>query len=123
MTYPFFSENLPFSNKRYRHYDLVTKFLRWSEADGPTDVAKINPDEWWLDYVKGRCTIGADYRLGVRQVLTPWRTHSSVVTGFWEALLLSPRVSCISWNGYARPYNYQAALSSSCSISAPSGTV
>ena len=30
---PFFTQKLPFSNRRYRHYDLAVKFLYWARAE------------------------------------------------------------------------------------------
>lgn len=43
----FFVHKLPFGNKRYRHYDLATKFLIFSEADGAVDTKKRQLDEFW----------------------------------------------------------------------------
>lgn len=46
---PFFLERLPFGNDRYRHYDLATKFLYWTENKGPSDTKKRQLDEFWDD--------------------------------------------------------------------------
>lgn len=43
----FFSEKLPFGNRRYRHFDLATKFLLFSEAGEPVDTKKRQLDEFW----------------------------------------------------------------------------
>ncbi|KSZ55955.1 hypothetical protein Z045_26005 [Rhodococcus pyridinivorans KG-16] len=44
---PFFRDRLPFENSRYRHFDLATKFLRWSAFSGPADVKKKQLDDFW----------------------------------------------------------------------------
>ena len=46
---PFFNDRLPFRNDRYRHYDLATKFLYWTEGEGPADAKKRQLDEFWED--------------------------------------------------------------------------
>jgi hypothetical protein len=46
---PFFADRLPFPNDRYRHYDLATKFLYWTEHGGPADTKKRQLDEFWED--------------------------------------------------------------------------
>jgi hypothetical protein len=43
----FFSDRLPFSNSRYRHLDLATKFLFWARAEGPADTKKSRLDDFW----------------------------------------------------------------------------
>jgi hypothetical protein len=43
----FFDDRLPISNRRYRQYDLATKFLYWVENDGPADVKKQQLDDFW----------------------------------------------------------------------------
>lgn len=44
-----FMNRLPFPNTRYRHYDLATKFLYWSEREGPADTKKRQLDDFWDD--------------------------------------------------------------------------
>jgi len=44
---PFFVDRLPFSNRRFRHLDLATKFLAWSQSEGPSDTKKSRLDEFW----------------------------------------------------------------------------
>jgi hypothetical protein len=44
--HPFMEEIVPFSNNRYRHFDLVCKFLLLEEADGLTDLKKEYLDEF-----------------------------------------------------------------------------
>lgn len=46
---PFFQDRLPFRNNRYRHYDLATKFLYWTEKGGPADAKKRQLDDFWED--------------------------------------------------------------------------
>ena len=43
----FFLDRLPFGNSRYRHFDLATKFLLWSDKGGPADVKKRQLDDFW----------------------------------------------------------------------------
>jgi hypothetical protein len=45
----FFAKKLPFSNKRYRHYDLVAKFLMISERDKIIDTKKVYLDKFFTD--------------------------------------------------------------------------
>lgn len=45
----FFDDRLPFSNTRYRHFDLATKFLYWVQTGAPTDVKKQQLDSFWDD--------------------------------------------------------------------------
>lgn len=45
----FFASKLPFGNKRYRHYDLATKFLLLEERRGAHDTKKRQLDEFWED--------------------------------------------------------------------------
>jgi len=42
----FFTSCLPFSNERYRHYDLAAKFLLLTEASGVTDIRKAYVDRF-----------------------------------------------------------------------------
>jgi hypothetical protein len=42
----FFTKSLPFPNKRYRHYDLATKFLFAEYADKVSDTKKAYLDEF-----------------------------------------------------------------------------
>ncbi|MFN0318472.1 MAG: DUF262 domain-containing protein [Burkholderiales bacterium] len=43
---PFFIKKLPFENKRYRHYDLATKFLLAEHADKVVDTKKARLDDF-----------------------------------------------------------------------------
>jgi len=42
-TKPFFTKNLPFRNKRYRHFDLATRFLLAEDKKGVVDAKKYSP--------------------------------------------------------------------------------
>lgn len=46
----FFTEALPFPNKRYRHFDLVAKFLLAQRENKVTDTKKIYLDEFVRSY-------------------------------------------------------------------------
>jgi hypothetical protein len=43
---PFFIQKLPFENKRYRHYDLATKFLLASHEGKVVDTKKVRLDDF-----------------------------------------------------------------------------
>lgn len=43
----FFTANLPFTNTRYRQYDLATKFLYWEHVGGAADAKKRQLDDFW----------------------------------------------------------------------------
>jgi len=45
-TEPFFTKNLPFPNKRYRHFDLATKFLLAEDQKSVVDTKKAYLDEF-----------------------------------------------------------------------------
>ena len=47
----FFAQALPFSNKRFRQFDLATKFLYWANADGPADGKKRQLDDFWEEFL------------------------------------------------------------------------
>jgi hypothetical protein len=40
----FFQDRIPFSNSRYRHYDLAAKFLLWAHEGKVVDVKKVRLD-------------------------------------------------------------------------------
>lgn len=66
----FFNDRLPFSNSRYRQYDLATKFLYWRER-GPADAKKQHLDDFWeeaRDNEKGDAHT-AQLKAGVELVL------------------------------------------------------
>lgn len=44
--HPFFVEKLPFTNARYRHYDLIAKFLYLCYRDQLVDTKKVHLDEF-----------------------------------------------------------------------------
>lgn len=46
-SHDFFIDRIPFGNSRFRHFDLATKFLLWTDRNGPSDVKKRQLDEFW----------------------------------------------------------------------------
>lgn len=50
ISHPFFSKCLPFSNTRYRHLDLATKFLYLEDKEGPTDTKKAYLDHFFKSH-------------------------------------------------------------------------
>ncbi|MET0026037.1 MAG: DUF262 domain-containing protein [Candidatus Thiodiazotropha sp.] len=55
----FFKKHLPFTNKRYRHYDLAVKFLLFSHKGALTDTKKVYLDAFvkeWRDNKKPKPT-------------------------------------------------------------------
>jgi hypothetical protein len=58
--HPFMEENVPFSNNRYRHFDLVCKFLLLEDADELTDLKKEYLDEFVKDF-RSRTLEEAEY--------------------------------------------------------------
>ncbi|MCE3606444.1 DUF262 domain-containing protein [Massilia sp. P8910] len=50
--HPFFVDKVPFNNRRYRHFDLATKFLYISDRKILPDVKKIHLDEFVRQYRK-----------------------------------------------------------------------
>jgi len=48
---PFFTENIPFPNKRYRHFDLATKFLLTENAGSVVDTKKAYLDKFVESFV------------------------------------------------------------------------
>jgi len=46
----FFLEKLPFSNRRYRHYDLASKMLYFAARNGVADTKKAYIDKFFKDY-------------------------------------------------------------------------
>ncbi len=49
---PLFACNLPFGNKRYRHYDLAAKFLLITEKDAIVDTKKVYLDNFVVAWKK-----------------------------------------------------------------------
>lgn len=47
IAHPFLADRLPFTNTRYRHLDLATKFLLWARVGGPSDTKKGRLDDFW----------------------------------------------------------------------------
>ncbi|KMJ87821.1 hypothetical protein ACH58_25945 [Achromobacter xylosoxidans] len=47
----FFTQSLPFPNKRYRHYDLATKFLMASHENRVVDTKKSRLDDFVASFV------------------------------------------------------------------------
>lgn len=60
----FFTSRLPFGNKRYRHYDLATKFLLLEHKGAPCDTKKRQLDEFWEEF-KDSDDIGSATELAV----------------------------------------------------------
>lgn len=48
----FFTQRLPFTNRRYRHFDLACKFLYLSDVGGPEDTKKVHLDLFVKKYKK-----------------------------------------------------------------------
>lgn len=46
----FFTNRLPFGNKRYTHFDLATKFLLLEHKGGPSDTKKRQLDAFWDEF-------------------------------------------------------------------------
>ena len=49
-TVPFFTQKVPFQNKRYKHYDLALKFLITEDRKAVTDTKKAYLDRFVKDY-------------------------------------------------------------------------
>lgn len=49
---PFFQENIPFGNSRYRHYDIAAKFLMSVELNKVIDTKKQTLDDYVLKWAK-----------------------------------------------------------------------
>ena len=47
---PFISKRLPFTNRRYRHYDLATKFLYIEDEGGIVDTKKVYLDAFVVNF-------------------------------------------------------------------------
>lgn len=65
----FFRTTLPYENRRYRHYDIVTKFLHFEERGGIADTKKLYLDR----FVKSAHSLGPGviehWRAGVVRLL------------------------------------------------------
>lgn len=48
-THAFFTQKIPFANSRYRHYDLISKFLMSVDRDGVVDTKKAYLDRFFLE--------------------------------------------------------------------------
>lgn len=46
----FFKQKIPFGNNRYKHFDLVTKFLYLEAENGPTETKKVYLDSFVKNY-------------------------------------------------------------------------
>lgn len=46
----FFKDRVPFSNSRYRHFDLICKFLLLGYSDGIVDLKKAYLDEFVIEF-------------------------------------------------------------------------
>ncbi len=75
VTHEFFKSRVPFTNNRYRHLDLATKFLYFEHSGGVADTKKRALDEFFVDYKRRRESIRADHLLAASQaVLTRMTT-------------------------------------------------
>lgn len=48
--HPFFKKHIPFSNSRYRHFDLAVKFLLFEDKDALVDTKKVYLDRFVKDW-------------------------------------------------------------------------
>lgn len=65
----FFQDKLPFSNTRYRHYDVATKFLRFADANGPASTKKQELDDFWDSYKRDDDTASAEHLVGISMAI------------------------------------------------------
>lgn len=66
----FFQEKLPFGNKRYRHFDLATKFLYILHKGQLVDTKKVHLDEFVRSFASGALREEADKLLeNAREIL------------------------------------------------------
>jgi hypothetical protein len=49
-THPLFTDKIPFSNRRYRHYDLAAKMLFQIHTEGPADTKKVYIDGFFKSF-------------------------------------------------------------------------
>lgn len=66
---PFFSKNLPFANKRYRHYDLALKFLMSQDRDSVVDTKKAYLDRYVQEHEDEPKTKKVPAVIGTKEVL------------------------------------------------------
>ncbi|MFD4560583.1 DUF262 domain-containing protein [Streptomyces sp. NPDC058469] len=71
----FFTENLTFTNRRYRHWDLAVKFLYWSHMGRVVDAKKFHLDSFVKDVKKKN-------EAGVKQV----EEEKASVAGILDAM-------------------------------------
>lgn len=57
---PFFKENLPFTNSRYRHFDLATKFLYFEKQNKFSDTKKRHLDDFVRSFVQKELDTGGE---------------------------------------------------------------
>jgi len=62
---PFFKQKLPFSNKRYRHYDLIAKMLLIANRDSISDTKKAYLDKFF----ELHATSGSDVVSPIRHIV------------------------------------------------------
>lgn len=65
----FFTKKLPFNNKRYRHYDVATKFLYITQRGILADTKKIHLDEFVKSHRENN-TIEAVEKLAIETIKT-----------------------------------------------------
>jgi hypothetical protein len=71
VTHDFFKSRVPFTNNRYRHLDLATKFLYLEHKDGVADTKKRALDEFFLEFKREHKTAEAERLLdAAKEVLT-----------------------------------------------------
>lgn len=69
-THKFFTTKLPFTNKRYRHFDLAAKFLFFAaHANGPRDSKKAYLDEFVKECKSGGAAKVENARKSAKKVL------------------------------------------------------
>jgi hypothetical protein len=67
--HPFFSKNLPFTNRRYRHYDLAAKMLLIVSQEGVSDTKKAYLDFFFRDGRHLSQSTVDDYSSEINQIL------------------------------------------------------
>lgn len=67
----FFVDRLPFGNRRYRHYDIATKFLYFMDHSDTVDTKKSQLDSYWQEFkTQSKQTEADSLKTEVLKVLT-----------------------------------------------------
>jgi hypothetical protein len=66
---PFFSKKIPFSNRRYRHFDISAKMLYLASRGGAADTKKAYLDRFFVENSKATRASIAQYEQKVTEVL------------------------------------------------------